>query len=621
MRGSTKRRTRPWLGALCAAAVMMLCAGAQSADAAVVDTALGIPCVPAGGVRLCEGTLVNRVPSWDGVPLDVTVTLPPADSAGPYPLIVGLHGFGTAKQAGFGNPPTDFIRYAQEGYATLIYSARGIALSCGVIPSRTAGCDKGWIHLADARYEVRDTQYLAGLLADEGWVKPRRIGVTGASYGGGQSLLLATLKDRIMKPDGSFAPWRSPKGKAMEIAAAAPQIGWSDLAYALVPSGRTLDFRTANPYGPGFGVVKYSYLTGLYAAEIPGFYAPPGADPQADISNWKNEIDAGEPYDAKFVRKVKSLFKRYHSAYYLQDSLPPDRREAPAPLVIYNGFNDDIMPVDEALRYYNLVRDRFPGAAIGLVFEATFAHNRGNLAATPEIANRQRDILFAHYLKGDHAAKPLRGAITTTIGCNDVSSVGPFRTATWAAQHPGEVRLRSVPAQSFTSAGGSAATGVLTDPFFGGACPATVAMPDPGAANYQTEPSRSGYTLIGAPTIRARIDVAGKYAQIDGRLWDVSPDGHETMVTHGSYRPDPYGMQVFQLHPSGWHFAAGHSVKLELLGRDYPYAQPSKGEFSVTVSHLRLDVPVHEQPDGAQISPYHPPESNIGVPRVTQLGG
>jgi hypothetical protein len=608
---------------LCAATAGMLCAGAASANAAHADTALGIPCVPGpGGVRLCEGTLANRVPTWDGVPLDVTVTLPPAAQAGPYPLIVGLHGFGTAKQAGFGNPPTDYLRYAQEGYATLEYSARGIALSCGVIASRTSGCEKGWIHLADARYEVRDTQYLAGLLADEGWVRPKRIGVTGVSYGGGQSLLLATLRDRIMLPDGSFAPWRSPKGKAMRIAAAAPQIGWSDLAYALVPSGRTLDFRANNPYGPGFGVVKYSYLTGLYAAEIPGFYAPPGADPDADITNWKNAIDAGEPYDPAFVRHVKGIFKRYHSAYYLQDTLPPDRREAPAPVVIYNGFNDDIMPVDEALRYYNLVRNRFPGASIGLVFEATFAHNRGSLTAIPEIANAQRDILFARYLKGDVKAKPLRGVITTTIGCNDVPALGPFRTSSWAAQHPGEVRLRSIAPQTFTSAGGSAANGVLTDPFFGGPCPGTSAMPDPGAATYQTDPARGGgYTLIGAPTIRARVDVTGPYSQIDGRLWDVSPDGHQTMVTHGSYKPDPHGMQVFQLHPSAWHFARGHSVKLELLGRDYPYAQPSKGNFSVTVGQLRLDVPVREDPDGGQISPYNPPRSNIGTPRVTQLGG
>ena len=44
-----------------------------------------------GEVRFCEGNgKSERVPSWDGVPLDVDVTLPPAsDGSGPYPGIPG----------------------------------------------------------------------------------------------------------------------------------------------------------------------------------------------------------------------------------------------------------------------------------------------------------------------------------------------------------------------------------------------------------------------------------------------------------------------------------------------------------------------------------------------------
>ena len=40
-----------------------------------------------------------------------------------------------------------------------------------------------------------------------------------------------------------------------------------------------------------------------------------------------------------------------------------------------------------------------------------------------------------------------------------------------------------------------------------------------------------------------------------------------------SYRPrlEEERPQVFQLHPTGWHIAAGHAVKLELLGADQPY--------------------------------------------------
>jgi dipeptidyl aminopeptidase/acylaminoacyl peptidase len=47
------------------------------------------------------------------------------------------------------------------------------------------------------RYEVRDAQYLLGLLADEGVINPQEIGATGESYGGGMSVQLGSLKDRV----------------------------------------------------------------------------------------------------------------------------------------------------------------------------------------------------------------------------------------------------------------------------------------------------------------------------------------------------------------------------------------------------------------------------------------
>ena len=307
-------------------------APAVAADPATTDSALGIDCLPVDGARFCAGALINRVPSWDGVPLDADVYLPPKGTPGPYPLIVGLHGFGVNKLLAFERPNEPFD-YAKQGYAVLAYSARGLGLSCGVPVSRTPGCEKGYIRLADARYEGRDTQYLAGKLVDEGLVKPKRIGVTGSSYGGGQSLLLATLRNRTMLPNGDLVPFESPKGVPMEIAAAAPKIGWSDLAYALAPSGRTLDYRANNPYGPGVGIVKYSYLQALFAAGLPGFYALPGTDPEADIINWKAELDAGQPYDPELIDHIRTQLQRYHSPYWLQRGLPEAERIPPAPTI------------------------------------------------------------------------------------------------------------------------------------------------------------------------------------------------------------------------------------------------------------------------------------------------
>ena len=53
---------------------------------------------------------------------------------------------------------------------------------------------------------------------------------------------------------------------------------------------------------------------------------------------------------------------------------------------------------------------------------------------------------------------------------------------------------------------------------------------------------------------------------------------------------------MFQLHANGWRFAPGHTVKLELLGRDTPYGRASNGTFSVKVSSLEVRLPVRERP-------------------------
>src|SRR5207302_2336219 len=104
-------------------------------------------------------------------------------------------------------------------------------------------------------------------------------------------------------------------------------------------------------------------------------------------------------------------------------------------------------------------------------------------------------------------------------------------------------------------------------------------------------------------TVIARLTETGSFGFVASRLWDVDPaSGMETLVARGLYRLDPSapsGLQVFQLHPGAWHFAAGHIPKLELLGQDPPYARSSNGQFSVAVSGLQLRLPVHERHIGA----------------------
>ena len=76
-------------------------------------------------------------------------------------------------------------------------------------------------------YEVRDAQYALGQLADDGVIDPQKIAATGGSYGGGMSIALGALRNRIQLPDGSLVPWTSPLGKPMQIAATVPEFTWT----------------------------------------------------------------------------------------------------------------------------------------------------------------------------------------------------------------------------------------------------------------------------------------------------------------------------------------------------------------------------------------------------------
>src|SRR6185312_12938313 len=254
------------------------------------------------GQRHCSGIFTT----FDGAPIDINVGFPPAPSSGPdgnFPIVGMFHGWGGSK---LGVTSGGWI---DDGYAVFSMSDRGWGNSCGgTDPKRlTPGvCDNGYNHLMDTRYEVRDAQEAFESLADqaadgatggEGLIDPQAIGACGGSYGGGISMALGALRDRKMlgahegspNADGHLAAWVSAGGKAMRIAAAQPDIPWTDLAYSLTPNGHTLDYVADAPYlmRGRIGVLKQSFVAGLYATGLAtSNYAPPGTDPDADLTNW-----------------------------------------------------------------------------------------------------------------------------------------------------------------------------------------------------------------------------------------------------------------------------------------------------------------------------------------------
>lgn len=591
----------PLLVATVMATVVM--ALTSTAPATAADSVLGVPCTTqADGTRACRGDQAHRIPTWDGVPLDADIYLPPAGAKGPFPLLVGLHGFAGDKSSSPLNPS-----YAKDGYVVLNYSARGFGMSCGVVISRTAAaCTKGWSHLADVRYEPRDTQYLAGLLADAGLVDGRRIGVTGTSYGAGQSLMLATLKDRTVTADYRLVPWTSPMGKPMAIAAAAPNWAWSSLASMLVPNGHDLDYSLDNDYGSGaaIGTPKLSYVGLLFGAgSAAGFFAPPDTDFKSDANAWVTNFLLGDPY-TDYDRNVIAEIQAHHSPYTIEDLVPPAQREAPAPVFANTAWTDDLLPPTEQLVQRGRVLSRYPNAEYDLLFSDGAGHPRAKIAGgnTPGLGALQH-AFFDRLLKGG-PGRPL-GIRTFTQGCGSSTITGPFDTTGWNAQHPGEVRYTAPATPRTIGQLANPATGLAVDPVVALASPCILvpAADDPLAATYRLPAATgAGYTILGSPTVVATIAASVPNAQVDARLWDVGPDGRQAFITRVAYRPrlNDSGPQVFQLHPNGWHIAPGHVVKLELTGADQPYVRQSNAPFSATVSRLSLRLPVREHPGTGQ---------------------
>jgi hypothetical protein len=401
-------------------------------------------------------------------------------------------------------------------------------------------------------------------------------------------------------PDGSYVPWTSPgKGIPLALKAAWPRWPWSDLVYSLLPNGRFLDFDNSTNDQSRFpiGIPIQTYIEGLFALGASGgWYAPPGADPNADLVTWHGRVLAGEPTDDPLTAQIANEIYNFHQGFGCSGC------GTPAPLLIQNGWTDDLFPPHEALRVYNSLRAGNPPADVTLQF-GDLGHARGANKRNADVyLNDQGTAFLGKHLRGGSGA-PEPGSVTTfTQTCpsdRGVDAGGPFTAPSWHEIHPGVVRFSSPEQEQVTSTGGNPATGQTLDPITGdGAC-ATVENEDaPGTALVEGPPS-AGYTLMGRPTVRATVVPSGPYAQLDSRLWDLAPNGERVLVSRAAYRLETSQANTritFQLNGNGYRFKEGHVPQLELLGQDAPYLRPSNFPFTVTVSDIAVELPVLERP-------------------------
>ena len=595
---------------------------------------------------VCSG----KVASWDDVPLDVDLTLPPGPVT-PRPLVVMLHGYGNNKTEWESSTPNNSdpnkdewntAWFASRGYAVLTYTARGFFGSCGQGPSTpgTSGheCDRGWTHLADRRFEVRDTQYLAGWLADHDIADPGRIAVTGGSYGGGQSLLLALQGDKVAAvPDptdpatfnqATLVDWTSPVHHTpMHLAAALPKYPWSDLIDSLLPNGRASDgvIVTNGDRLDPIGIEKQSYVSVLYGFGVPpnGYYCPqPCPDPTADLTAWFARVNQGEPYlpaaEPQLAFALDQL-KTWRSSYY-QDALI-NRSTDQVPIFDMQGWTDNLFPEVEGVALVNKLRAHgWPVKVAVADLGHPLAQKKASVWST---LNTEANAFLDHYLMGTPATSlDSSGQVTH---CD--ASVGPtFTQNDWGSLAPYRRTFSSTAPGATTSVAGDQPAGALSDPILvaaqHGSVGACVTVPSStsfaGAATWDF-PVPAAFTLLGEPSLHLDLTIAGVDAEVNSRLWDVSPDGTMTLVTRGGYRftgsPGATSIDA-SLQGNGWDFAAGHTIRVQVTQNDAPYLRLDNLPSAIAYSSVTLTLPTPTAPPSVTATTSTP----TTVVRLAQTG-
>jgi predicted acyl esterase len=589
----------------------------------------------------------GTAPSFDGLPLSVDVTVP-CGAAIRRPTVVMAHGFTDDKTVWEETGKSDTVHspdrpgsneewnniwFASRGYAVLNYTARGWRDSCGpdtagrvgdTLPSSCTSREY-WIHLDDKRWEVRDLQWLTAALVQSAIADPKRLAVTGGSYGGAPALMAALLADRVVcgadavpadlgpdpcadRHDGDLAPWATPDGRSrLKWAAAVPMYTFGDLIQVLAPNGRGSDGWDRAPddssHTDPFGVPLASTVSGLLAAaRLFGSLAPPGADPSSDIVASADRLLAGNPFpaDDPMVSEAVRLYEDFKSPITIR----PHTR---VPIFWVQGFTDALFPAMEALAVYNEIK-AVDGAYPFQLFFGDLGHDYA-AERTDEwaVAKRQMHAFVDHYLRPDRTPRAPRFGVTATLTrCLDHDA--PARVvhaASWAAIHPRHVAFTAT-APGRTSAQTPGPAGAATDPI------STATLPGPGSYKgcrimrpSATDPTTATYEfpvstpldLMGGPVVDLSFATSGTDVPLSVRVWDVAPHrAAQGLVTRGTYRFDgAVGSRRtarFQLDPQGYRFAAGHRLKVEVTADDSPYLQESHTPADVTVHRMSITLPL-----------------------------
>jgi predicted acyl esterase len=578
-------------------------AGAPPTLAQLAASKLGLSCSTVTtsdnvSYMRCSG----EIPSFDGLGLDTDLSIP-LDATHPRQTLVMLHGWSqdksfwesdTAAGDGAGTWHWNNVWFASQGWVVVNYTARGFQESCGMTDRDLNCTPNGYTHLADRRFETRDSQILLGKLVDAGIADPKELASTGDSYGGGQTWLLATS-----------LPWQSPAGVTLQLAAGVPKYGWTDLLDSLAPNGRaTPAVDQSPPHNAPFGIAKASYVSGLYAvgrAEANGRYDENPADFGANLDEQTERVQQGEPYDPTIDPRLAQIIDSYtyRSAYDATDYLAAVQAGTvrPVPVLSIQGWTDPLFPAVQTLQMLRKLKAADPSYPIQMVFGDIGHSNAQNPSWQWQPINTLAYRFLEARVLGRAGLAPPQQAYSFQTGCGGTDQPAP-RAGQWDSLAGSTVELSSTTPTTTSSADPNAGDGPASDPIANSGCLTENASTTDAGAAYYSFPS-TGEHLLGLPTVRLPYTLTGRDATVAFKLWDQRSDGSKTLVTRGEYRlstaaGDPAaGILKTFLYGNDWVFPAGDTIVLQVTQNDAPSLRPDNEPSAIGWSGVTLDLPTY----------------------------
>ncbi|WP_410619633.1 alpha/beta fold hydrolase [Amycolatopsis sp. cmx-8-4] len=477
--------------------------------------------------------------SADQVKIDTTTYLP---ATVPAPAVLLAHGFGGDKTS----VADDARELARKGFVVMTWSARGFGKSTGKIG------------LNDPDGEVADASRLIDRLVAQHQVTTDpngdpKIAVTGASYGGALSLLLA--------------------GTDKRVDAIAPVITYNDLGQALVPNA-------AAPKAPAAGTpAAGAFATdGVFKKSWAGIFFSAGSGPASSGAPSADAPEAGQATDAgatgaagataavpaapsggggpragsadpcgRFTAAVcKAYTELGTTGASSQASLDLLRRVSPVsvtsritvPTMLVQGESDTLFGLDQADATARQIT-----AAGGKVKTVWYTGGHDGGKPGPQLRGKIGDFLWTAVTGGDPGTG-FSYDVQGTLRANGTPSV---RTVN-AAAYPGltgpatERRLlpMSGPVQPVVRPAGANPSAVSGIPGLNGLASSTSRLgalfsndPPGQAAQFTTAPVDGQIVVSGAATVR--LQVAADPAQpqpeavLFAKLYDVGQDGSRVL--------------------------------------------------------------------------------------------